>query len=63
MAGGSELSCLSSCTGMLAHITLRNASSNVSPAGPHSLTQQMQMHTPTHRTSTCKHTLLKNKRC
>lgn len=32
-------SSLSSCTGMLAHITLRNASSSIIPAGPHFLAQ------------------------
>lgn len=53
MAEGSELSSLparlSPCTGMLAHITLRNASSNIFPAGRHSSTQSIQhIHTHTH---------------
>lgn len=48
MAQGSELSSLparlSSCTGMLAQITLRNASSSIFPAGPHFLTQSDTAH-------------------
>lgn len=36
MAEGSKLSCLSLCMGMLAQVTLRDASSKFFPAGPHS---------------------------
>lgn len=49
MAEGSELSSLparlSACTAMLAHFTLRNASSNVFPAGLHSSAQSSAAHT------------------
>ncbi len=62
MAEGSELSSLparlSPCKGMLAHITLRNALSNIFPAGLHSSTQHIHTahihtsssHAHTHKT-------------
>lgn len=66
MAEGTELSSLparlSPCTGMLVHITLRNASSNIFPAGLHFSTQSTQhIHTARmHHLSPYTHTLLSN---